>query len=168
MKIFKASQIREIDAYTIANEPIESIDLMERASKQLAKWIIKKFNHSFRFKIIIGPGNNGGDGLALARLLSGFGFQVEAMLLKIKDLSGDPEINYKRLVEENIVKIHFIRSENEFPSFGAKDIIIDGLFGSGLARPLEGIAAKLVQYINKQDNITVSIDIPSGLFGEDN
>ncbi len=168
MKIFKSSQVREIDAYTIENEPIKSIDLMERASAQLAKWITKKFNHKTPFKIIIGPGNNGGDGLALARLLAENDYQVNVYILKLKDLSGDAELNYKRLVEQNKAKIQFIASEKDFPGFEKKDIVIDALFGSGLTRPLEGLTSKIVQYINSYNNIKIAVDIPSGLFGEDN
>lgn len=168
MKIFKSSQVREIDAYTIENEPIKSIDLMERASKQLAKWIIKKFEHITPFKIFIGPGNNGGDGLALARLLAENGYQVFVYILKLKDLTGDPETNYKRLVEQNKAEIQFISSEKDFPKFEKKDVVVDALFGSGLTRPLEGLAAKQVEYINSYNNKKIAIDIPSGLFGEDN
>ena len=70
MKIFSSRQIREIDEYTIMHEPISSVDLMERAAGQLFKWITEKYNRSGRFLIFAGPGNNGGDGLALARMLS--------------------------------------------------------------------------------------------------
>lgn len=170
-KIFKAEQIRKIDAYTIENEPIASIELMERASKELCKWIRKNFPKSTQFLFLIGPGNNGGDGWALARLLFHHGYEnIRFYVLKITDkLSPDSEINKKRLIEETDVKIKEIKTEEEFPFISGDDWIIDALFGSGLTRPLDGLAGELVEYVNESEAIgVISIDIPSGLFSEDN
>lgn len=170
-KIFTSEQIRKIDAYTIEKEPIASIELMERASRELCSWIRKNFRKDTQFLFLIGPGNNGGDGWALARLLFHHGFEnIRFYVLKITEkLSSDSEINKKRLIEETDVKIKEIKTEEEFPFISGDDWIIDALFGSGLSRPLEGLAAELVEYVNDSEAIgVISIDIPSGLFSEDN
>lgn len=170
-KIFKAEQIRKMDAYTIENEPISSVNLMERASKALCSWIRKNFRKDTQFLFLIGPGNNGGDGCALARLLFHHGYEnIRFYVLKITDkLSPDSEINRQRLIEETDIKIKEITTEENFPFISGDDWIIDALFGSGLTRPLDGLAGELVEYVNESEAIgVISIDIPSGLFGEDN
>ena len=85
MKIFTAGQVRKIDAYTIKNEPIESIDLMERAAVQITAWIAEMFDNRHPFLFLVGPGNNGGDGLAAARLLKEQNYTVEVLLVRISD-----------------------------------------------------------------------------------
>lgn len=171
MKIFTAEQIRQADAFTIQNEPIASVDLMERAAKALCNWIVRNFNPNTPFKIFAGPGNNGGDAWALARLLieNNFG-NIEFFLLNLSGkISPDSEINRDRLIKLNKAIIHEITASEHFPSFTDNDIIIDGLFGSGLSRPLEGLPGELVRYFNScTNNRIVSIDVPSGLFCENN
>jgi len=169
MKIFRSKQIAEIDAYTIKNEPISSIDLMERASLKLYEWFVERYNKEQSFKIFVGPGNNGGDGLALARMLAKADFQVKVYLIKInKSLSSDCQINLDRLRTQGLVAISEISTKKEFPLIVSGDIIVDGLFGSGLSRPLEGLVKDMVKLINESKAEVVAIDIPSGLFGEDN
>jgi NAD(P)H-hydrate epimerase len=171
MKFFSSDKIRALDAYTIVHEPIASINLMERAAEQLAGWIIKRFPKDTGFKIVAGPGNNGGDGFALARILVRKGYpNITVYLLQISEsLSPDSEMNRKRLLKESQVVIHTIKLASDFPMIDENDYLIDGLFGSGLSRPLSGIAANLVQYLNKSvKKGVIAIDIPSGLFSEDN
>lgn len=171
MKIFTSKQIREIDAYTIKYEPVASTDLMERAAKALSVWLKKRFNKSTSFLFVVGPGNNGGDGWALARILFHAGYEnIRLYLLKISDkLSPDSEINRQRLIDETDIKIHTISSESQFPYISDNEWVIDALFGSGLSRSLEGLSLSLVNYINTSDKKgTIAIDIPSGLFSEDN
>jgi NAD(P)H-hydrate epimerase len=168
MKIFSASQIREIDAYTIKNEPIESIDLMERAANALFNEIIYIVDKNKAIKIFAGPGNNGGDGLALARMLANDRYKVEVYILKIKEFSDDFSVNLKRLENQQKVKIKYIVNSDAFPVIKDEEIIIDALFGSGLNRPLDGLALLLVKYINSFSANVISIDIPSGLFCDDN
>ncbi|UCH14658.1 MAG: NAD(P)H-hydrate dehydratase [Bacteroidales bacterium] len=170
MKILTSGQIREADSYTIKNEPVASIDLMERAATVFTEWLIKNYNTSTSFKIFAGPGNNGGDGWAVARLLAERGYRkVNIYLLRISDkLSPDSEINRQRLEQQNLVKIKVLESGNDFPEISGTDIIIEGLFGSGLTRPLSGLSAILVNYLNNSGSRIISIDIPGGLFGEDN
>lgn len=169
MKIFRSEQIREIDAATIKNEPVSSIELMERAAGEVFRWIIDRFGRSSPMLVFTGPGNNGGDGLALARMLSVNGYDTEVYHLNFSEhSSADWEINMKRLKDETSVKIKYISVSEEFPAVNESDIIIDAIFGSGLARPAEGLAGEVIKLINETGATIISIDIPSGLFGEDN
>lgn len=168
MKIFTTSQIRQLDKYTIEHEPISSIDLMERAADALYEKYLNSFPYQKPVCIFAGPGNNGGDALALARMLLQTSLEVKVVLLHTGKLSEDCEINRQRLME--ISPSSLIELENEFvaPKVSSNTIIIDGLFGSGLTRPLTGIYAEAVEWINNSGCEVVSIDIPSGLEGEEN
>ena len=169
MKILKSSQIKEVDEFTIQNEPIESIDLMERASLQITNWILNNISLEHKIKIFIGPGNNGGDGLAIARQLYSKSYHIEVFILRITDkLSPDAQINLDILKKISKISILDIHTISDFPNINKNDIILDGIFGSGLTRKLEGISKNLVNHINNSKAKIISIDIPSGLFGEDN
>ncbi len=169
MKIFRSKQIAEIDAYTIKNEPISSIDLMERASLKLYEWIIERYHQEQSFKIFVGPGNNGGDGLALARMLADAKYSVEVYIPQISGkLSFDCQKNLDRLKNQTAVSITYITSCEMFSALDEECIVVDALFGSGLSRPLEGLVKDVVKLINDSKAEVVAIDIPSGLFGEDN
>lgn len=170
MKVFNTSHIREIDEYTIRNEPIASTDLMERAALVCTKWIEENIAADTPVSVFIGPGNNGGDGWAIARLLAERGFRnIQVFPLQISHIiSSDAEINRDRLIRQGKVNIHTISSESDFPLIEGGTFIIDALFGSGLSRPLEGLSAALVNTINNAGCRVLSIDIPSGLMGEDN
>ena len=169
MKLFTTKLIAEIDKYTIENEPILDIDLMERAALQISGWLIKRYSTEQKMIFFAGPGNNGGDALAVARQLADLDYQCEVFLLDFgKELKGSPAINWKRLEKQEKVTLVKLNSREDFPKLDKSDIILDGLFGSGLSRPLEGFPADIVQFINKSKNRVVSIDIPSGLMGEDN
>jgi len=169
MKIFKTGQIKEIDKLTIENEPVASVDLMERAADKLLRWYMQIFDRSRRVIIFAGPGNNGGDGIALARLLSEHRFSAEVFFVKISGKpSNDWNLNYQRLEKETSVLFNTIENIGQFPFVSSGDIIIDAIFGSGLTRPVEGLAGEVIKKINQTGNVVISIDIPSGLFGEDN
>ncbi len=169
MKIFTSSQIHELDKYTIENEPIESIALMERAAKALTQAITGVWNNTTPVIVFAGPGNNGGDALAVARLLSERDYKVMVYLFNISgSLSPDCAQNKRRLQE--IKRVQFIEVTEEFdpPQLESGMLVIDGLFGSGLNKPLAGGFASLVKYINASQAQVVSLDIPSGLMTEDN
>ncbi|NQU86494.1 MAG: NAD(P)H-hydrate dehydratase, partial [Mariniphaga sp.] len=169
MKLFTTKQIAEIDRYTIEHEPIADIDLMERASLQMVNWLLKNISNEKTLKVFAGPGNNGGDALAIARLIVEYEYKVEVFLLDFnKGLSGSPQINCQRLEEQNKVLLKKIRNEDDIPEIKENEVIIDGLFGSGLSRPLEGLTEIVVKKINTSKCTVVAIDIPSGLMGEDN
>ena len=170
MKIFTGTQIRELDKYTISHEPIKSIDLMERAARTVVREINALWTNNVPFVVFAGPGNNGGDALAVARMLSEQRYNVTTYLFNIKGrLSEDCTINKQRLEESKYVK-NFKEITNEFdpPQLERGMVVIDGLFGSGLNKPLVGGFASLVKYINQSPATKVSIDMPSGLMTEDN
>ncbi len=169
MKFFHSDQIREIDAFTIRNEPVTSVDLMERAAMQLFNWITGRFDRTVRFVIFTGPGNNGGDGLALARLLSSNRYDCELHYVKFsRNESDDWKHNRERLLKETDVKFYILDEADKFPLIDVNDVIIDALFGSGLTRPAEGLPAGIIRQINQTSAVVVSVDIPSGLSGEAN
>ncbi len=169
MKLFTTKQIAELDKYTIINEPVSDIDLMERASLQITGWLVKKISTERRLLFFVGPGNNGGDALAIARQMADLDYLSSVFLLDLgKELNGSPLINFHRLEKQKRVEVKRIKSIQDFPNVRKSDIIIDGLFGSGLTRPLEGFVAEIVKTINHLQNKVVAIDIPSGLMGEDN
>lgn len=165
MKILSANQIKVVDEFTINNEPISSIDLMERAVQIFTNKISVYLNPSVEILFFCGPGNNGGDGLGIARLLHSKKFSIKVYLVKNEKYSIDNLINQERLKELGF-KTNFINDENDFPDLQLNTVIIDALFGSGLSKPLEGIYAKLVNFINNQPNLKYAIDIPSGLFAD--
>ena len=165
MKILSAEEIRSWDQYTIEQEPISSIDLMERAAGKCADWLVQQYPDAASFGIFCGKGNNGGDGLAIARLLMEKGYQATIHILEFGHLgTNDFQTNLARLNKLPGHDIHFIQSEQNFHPFPVGQIIIDALFGSGLNRSIEGVTASLIEHINNAGRETVAIDIPSGLF----
>jgi len=169
MKLFLTNQIKELDAYTIKHEPIDSVDLMERAAQTFVNIFCQRFHDYNRIIIFAGPGNNGGDALAIARLLHLKDYLVDIYLFDPKEtLSEDCLVNKMQLLK--LPQIRFTEVKGTFipPELEENDIVIDGLFGSGLNKPLEGGFASVVKYINASAGTVVSIDVPSGLFGEDN
>lgn len=170
MKIFTSAQIHELDRYTIEHEPITSLNLMERAAKALTRAIEEEWTNRTPVVVFAGPGNNGGDALAVARMLSEDGYQVNVFLFNVHNkLSVDCASNKKRLMEGKRVKLFTEITVNfDPPQLDADTLVIDGLFGSGLNKPLAGGFAAMVKYINQSPAKVVSIDIPSGLMTEDN
>lgn len=169
IKIFPVESVREFDSYTIQHEPITSIDLVERASMQFVHEFTRRFSKHHRIVIFAGQGNNGADALAISRLLCEESYRVETYLFNPTDsISSDCVTNKIRLLEIDSIEFTEIIHDFEPPHLSENDIVIDGLFGSGLNRPLSGGFAALVDYINHSDATIVAIDIPSGLFGEDN
>ena len=169
MKIFTAAQIHELDKYTIEHEPVKGIDLMERAAKALAAAIMEEWANSTPMVVLAGPGNNGGDALAVARLLADAGYKVSVYLFNIHDkLSDDCAANRDRLVEQRKVQFTEISVNFDPPKLNADTVVVDGLFGSGLNKTLMGGFASLVKYVNQSPCQVVSIDLPSGLMCEDN
>ena len=170
MKIFTSAQIHELDRYTIEHEPIKSIDLMERAAKAITRAITEEWSTHTPIVVFAGPGNNGGDALAVARLLINEGYKVNTFLFNITNhLSEDCVTNRQRLLDSKHAKdFTEITAKFDPPELTADTLVIDGLFGSGLNKPLAGGFASLVKYINQSPAKIVSIDVPSGLMAEDN
>jgi len=170
MKIFTSAQINELDKYTMEHEPIRGIDLMERAAKAIAHAISERWTSQTPIVVFAGPGNNGGDALAVARLMAEQGYKASVYLFNIHNkLSEDCEINKQRLIDSKRINDFKEITENFAPPTLETDtLVIDGLFGSGLNKPLAGGFASLVKYINQSPAKVVSIDLPSGLMAEDN
>jgi hydroxyethylthiazole kinase-like uncharacterized protein yjeF len=168
MKLFSAAQIREIDRFTIENEPIPSIDLMERAAGAIFSWFAANICPLRKIVVFAGSGNNGGDGLALTRMLIETGFDVEVYYLEASSYSNDFQLNLKRLNKQGIVNPTCLSTQDQLPILNKNSVVVDALFGSGLSRPLGGFAALLIDYLNKCDSQIISIDIPSGLFCDEN
>ncbi len=169
MKIFPCSKIKKIDAYTIENEPIASIALMERAAKKMLVQITTKFSSKKSIKIFAGCGNNGGDGLALARMLAKEKYKPEVFVLKIGNCPSEDFVqNLQNLKALGTIPIFEIVEKEQIPQISSTDIVVDAIFGSGLSRPVTGIAKEVIQSINAQRAFVIAIDIPSGLMGEDN
>ncbi|MDR2122103.1 MAG: NAD(P)H-hydrate dehydratase [Flavobacteriaceae bacterium] len=163
MKIFKKVQIRKCDECTIQHEQISSIDLMERAASVCFEWIQNKYSDEYTFYIVCGKGNNGGDGLALARMLLNKNYKVEVFIIQSSsDFVEDTQINFERFPES----VYFLEGDDfEIPE--GKTVIIDALFGTGLNKPLQGAAEKIVSKLNSIQAIKVAIDIPSGLLADE-
>ncbi len=166
MKVLSPQQIREVDQFTIKNEPIPSIDLMERAARAATDWIINN-NMAYSFSIFCGTGNNGGDGLAIARMLSELPVTLNVYLIKFSDtLSEDASINLNKLKELTNISIKEINQIEQLniQNLDPDEFIIDCIFGSGLNRPTKGLSKEVIEKINDTGNFIISIDIPSGLF----
>jgi hydroxyethylthiazole kinase-like uncharacterized protein yjeF len=162
MKILNAAQIKELDSYTILNEPVESINLMERAATAFVRWITERFRKEQKVIIFCGPGDNGADGLAIARMLIQKMFEVTIYHVKSKKTSENYQINEERL--SHLAFIHTISTTAEIPALSSDLLIIDALFGSGLNKPMEGIHADLINSINKSNATVIALDMPSGLY----
>lgn len=170
MKIFAAELIKAIDQYTIENEPIAPIDLMERASMAVCSRIVELYpNNEQSFAVFAGSGNNGGDGLAVARLLSQQGYRVQVLLVQTTpNISPETNTNLNRLQASEYLSIETVSPEAVIPYIPPYTVIIDALFGSGVNRPLDGFNKHIVEYINSCGCTILSIDLPSGLMAEDN
>lgn len=167
MKIFSVNKIREADQYTIENEPVKSIDLMERAASKCYNWIKTRIKNDEKVKILAGPGNNGGDGLVIARLFSKTKISVELIIIRFTEKeSPDFATNLKRLKSIENVKITELRANDPVPEFQFNDVIIDAIFGSGLSKPVKGFIADVIESVNQSSAKVISVDIPSGLFAD--
>ena len=168
MKIFPSDKIHEIDRATCEAQNIDSVELMERAASAVSCEIISRFLPSQRIVVIAGPGNNGGDALATARMLIEQGYRrLEIYLFNVTGkLSHDCDEQRKRLITLDDIQFTEITKGFTPPSLGRGDVVLDGLFGAGLKRPWEGGFKTLVQYINESKAFTISIDVPSGMLGE--
>ncbi|WP_109832186.1 NAD(P)H-hydrate dehydratase [Reichenbachiella versicolor] len=166
LKVLDAEAIRQTDQFTITNEPIASIDLMERASEAFFNRFIELYDLNYSVFVVAGTGNNGGDGLAIARLLIEAGYKVSVAVIGdaekgTKDFSTNLELLNKYL------EPHFITSRKNFPELGQYNVVIDAIFGSGLSRPVTGVYADLITCINQSELKVVSVDIASGLGSSD-
>ncbi|RNC63744.1 NAD(P)H-hydrate dehydratase [Proteiniphilum sp. X52] len=165
MKILTSEQIRKIDAETIAREEISSLELMKRAATAFYRFFTEKYTDRNTSVIIFaGMGNNGGDALVVARLLHKSGYPVKAYMVEFGNrYSEDCAHNIRRVKAENIPYKKILHHE-DIPDLSPFDVVIDGIFGTGLSREVSGTAAEVIARINECGKEVISIDAPSGLF----
>lgn len=169
MKVLSAKQMRDLDAFTIQSEGIRSVDLMERAASEITFALISRWSNNTPFLVFAGSGNNGGDALAVSRMLSTAGYEVSTYLVNPKgNLRPDCLHNKELLEATQKVKLYEVTEEFECPKVTRDTVILDGLFGTGLNKPLAGIYAEIVAFINASPAQVVAIDMPSGLMCESN
>lgn len=168
MKILSAAQIRDWDKFTLENEPIASIDLMNRAAQVFTNWFIRTHpDNALPIVVFCGTGNNGGDGVAVARLLHWQGFDAKVVVCDFTgNRSADFEAQIAALPKQDNIVVEWLNAARDLPTVAAKAVIIDALFGTGLRSPLEGEWAQVIDYLNDLPNKIVSIDLPSGLLAD--
>ena len=165
MKILNQSQIQEADRQTIRMEPIAPIDLMERAAKACFEWICKHYNMDQKLILLCGTGNNGGDGLALYRMLRQKKYSCTLFEFELGKISSrDYNLNKSKIAEENFKKL----TPESLSQIQKNEVIIDALLGTGINRPVEGSLKRIIQVLNGMPNTILSIDIPTGLFSDFN
>jgi len=167
MYILSSKQLAKVDKATIKNKSITSIDLMEHAATLCFQWLHTRLQgQNIKIHVFCGIGNNGGDGLVIARHLFQHGYNVNCYIVNFSDKRTDEFLtNYDRLKEIGEWPT-VINNENNFPEVSFEDIVVDAIFGNGLTRSPEGFTKKLIQYINSTKVFTLAIDVPSGLFGD--
>ncbi len=163
-RVLTAKAMRNLDAHIINETGIPGSVLMENAAHALFKHVLCHINSKSRVLIICGKGNNGGDGLALLRILHMNGINASAALLcEDSSLKGDSAINLRAIRNIGLPCIN-IRSEDELPELiSASNIIVDAIFGTGLSRSVTGLSAKAIEAMNKAEAYRIAVDIPSGI-----
>ncbi|MDO8368439.1 MAG: NAD(P)H-hydrate dehydratase [Saprospiraceae bacterium] len=169
MKILSAKQTRAWDTYTITNEPITSVDLMNRAAQVFTDWLVQTYpDNTQPIVVFCGTGNNGGDGVAVARLLHWLGFEAKVLVCDFAEKrSADFEAQIAALPKHGNISVEWFNMAKDLPEIMPNALVIDALFGSGLNRPLEGEWAQVVGHLNQLPNEVVSIDLPSGLISDE-
>ncbi len=168
MQVPTTEQIRAWDAYTIEHEPISSIDLMERAAGAFTRWFVQQYpDRQSPVYIFAGTGNNGGDGVAAARMLHQQGYEVELFICDFgAKHSADFSAQVARLPAYGAVGVCWLKTPGEIPRLPVGAKVVDALFGTGLRRALEGPWAAVVGWMNALDAERIAIDLPSGLFAD--
>ena len=162
MKVFTVAQVRAWDQFTIARQPIASLDLMERASVAFVNWFCAHFDNQKQIVVFCGMGNNGGDGLAIGRLLLQKGYTLKICVVKhTNSPSPDFEANLQRLPPHTLIS--FVENATDIPTLTPTDLVLDALLGSGLSRPATGLMAQTIAAINQRNATVVAVDIASGL-----
>ncbi len=167
MYILSPEQTAKADKATIKLARISSVDLMETAATKCFQWLHNKLQgENIKIHVFCGVGNNGGDGLVIARLLYKHNYQIKCYIVNFSDKRSEEFlVNYNRIKEIGLNPIE-LNNENDFPEINATDMMVDAIFGNGLTRNPEGFTKKLIQYLNHKKVFTLAIDIPSGLFGD--
>ncbi|MGI9527125.1 MAG: NAD(P)H-hydrate dehydratase [Weeksellaceae bacterium] len=167
MKIISAKQSKSLDQETMNKEPISSIDLMERAGLLLFDKIFDRFGKKVTYLILCGNGNNGGDGLVIARKLLEADCVTFVFIDKNSTQKSSDNLRNLQKLEGLNIEIFDFSELNKFTEKNKNHVIIDALFGVGLNRPLENPWAQIILLINETVGEKVAIDLPSGLLADD-
>ncbi|MCE1200139.1 MAG: NAD(P)H-hydrate dehydratase [Marinilabiliales bacterium] len=169
MKVFRREQLAALDRFTIEREPVAEIDLMERASMALADWLLSHRPVPCRIAFFAGMGNNGGDAMAVARMVAAKGYSAELFLPLISGKRTEAsQINLDRIFDQGRVPVTTLSPGDTLPDLSGFDFLVDGLWGSGLNRPVTGFAAGIIEAMNGSGREIISIDLPSGLYCDEN
>lgn len=166
MKILNVDQIRALDQSTIKSEPIAPLNLMERAALAFVDWYVDRFPSTTPTKIFCGLGNNGGDGMAIARLLLEREYPIEVHVVRYAPRESDDLMHNHRRLKLVLDHINYIEFSKDIPAIRHNEVMIDAILGSGLSRPAEGIIKSTVEAINRAPATVVSVDIASGLYAD--
>ena len=167
MKIPDIEQIRRCEAHTIAHKSISSIELMEIAATACVDRIKQRFSPAVSIIVFCGMGNNGGDGLAMTRLLHEDGFNCTAFIVKHRDLYSTECLHQLHLLEERNIKPKIIEQESDIPSCDSCTIVVDALLGIGLSKPIDNpLLEAVIKNMNQSKAFVFAIDVPSGLLSE--
>ncbi len=166
MKIFTAPQIKALDRRTIKEQNLPTLELMERAAKAFTNWFSKRYDFRQNVQVLCGIGDNGGDGLAIARLLYERDYDVTVYVLKFSNkFTKDFKRNLESLRYRSI-EIIYVEPGEKLPNLSANAVTIDAILGSGLSRPVEGWLGEIIKQVNENVKTTIAVDIASGLFAD--
>lgn len=172
MRLYWARDMREVDRVSIEEMGIPALALMENAATAVAQALLELVPELLPgvVTVLCGKGNNGGDGMAVARLLKGKGYQPEVLLASDPSgLSGDAAVQFERLRLSD-VSFKVVSKPGSLPlakaRLGESDLVIDALLGTGLGGPALGGYAALIEAVNASGAFVAAIDIPSGLSGD--
>ncbi len=168
MKILSANQIRESDKATIANEPISSVLLMDRAARNMADYLRLHFVPKTHFVLLCGKGNNGGDGLCMAQYMSNWAAIVEVLIIEHSETSSEDYLHYYSKLQDYAISVTHINSTKQLKQPPSGTIIIDAILGAGLSRKLDGFLKDVIAAVNSWEMYKIAVDIPTGLFADDN
>ncbi len=159
--IFSSESKRFADKNTILSEPIPSVDLLERACYQLAQYFIKNIDRTQHLHFVCGSGNNGADGLCLARILHFHGYKVKISCVQHAKVSAENTLQFS-LLEHSNLPISIVQTADDL-IIHSHEIIIDAILGSGLNKKLNGLLELIVIKINQSESTIYSIDNPTGI-----
>ena len=167
MKIFTAPQIKALDRRTIKEQNLPTLELMERAAKAFTNWFSKRYDFRQNIQVLCGIGDNGGDGLAIARLLYERDYAVTVYVLKFSNkFTKDFKRNLESLRYRSI-EIIYVEPGEKLPNLSANAMTIDAILGSGLSRPVEGWLGEIIRQVNENVKTIIAVDIASGLFADE-
>ncbi len=165
MKIVSAENMRKIDLDAINDFGIPSIMLMETAGMCCFKAINENYGKNIKIFVVCGKGNNGGDGLVIARLLKKSGYDVKAVLpANESELSQESKTNYRILKRQYPNVIEHVETSGEcLRSLDSSQLIVDALLGTGISKEVTGMTAEMINLINSSGKDVLSVDVPSGI-----